>query len=622
MLALHPKEMDMKARGRDIKGVSDVKGVRDIKGMRSANTRPDGKQEQLKGKTEQVKQNLSGVQDTVQDNVQAGLSQAQSKMQSGASEAQEALEERTQVAKERLNKAQEKARELPHTVEKMLLKRALKAGVSGVKRGVSKRLRKAKDNVGHLPHAVQDVLQTGVGAAQNVVGKGTQGVSKRLKKTRESKKGDETDMEALASADQAKDSHPPHAVQDTLQTDAGEAQDVVGKGTQGVSERLKKAKDNVGHLPHAVQDTLQTGVGAAQNVVGKGTQGVSKRLKKGKDNVDHPPHAVQDTLQTDAGEAQDVVGKGTQGVSERLKKARDNVGHLPHAVQDVLQTGAGAAQNVVGKGTQGISKRLKKTRESKKGDDTDMEALASADQYLERAQHLLTEKGDHRQASIALFEAGKLLHEQLKKKEESSKMQEQYQFVRRFHERSLAIDEELKDNEGVTANLEALVDVTLAQGDYSAADQYLDREVQVLTEQGNKKQASEALYNAGSRVYERLKQQNTAAEMQDQYQLVRRFYEQSLSIDGEQQDKQVITPTLEALVDVTISQGDYSAAEQYLDRVVQVLTEQGNKKQASEALYNAGSRIYKQLEEQDSAGEHKDEDQNRNEAKGESEANQ
>jgi tetratricopeptide (TPR) repeat protein len=316
------------------------------------------------------------------------------------------------------------------------------------------------------------------------------------------------------------------------------------KGIHNLRTRPAKDVSDIKGMHSLNSSPGPAGLDWAQGLLKRNMERVHENVSGLRDNLQSGLSLTQSRLQTGVSAAQDALGKGTQRASKSLKKAQENVGRLPGTVQDTLQTGVRTAQDVLGKGTKKASKSLKK--------------------------------------------------------EVSPTMQEQYKLIRRYHERSLAIDEELQDKNSITANLGALVDLTIVQGDYGAADQYLERAVQLLTKQGNKKQASEALFNAGRRIYERLKQQNTMAEMQEQCQQARRYYEQSLAIDEELQDKNAITTILEALVDMTIAQRDYGAADQYLERAVQLLTEQGNKKQASEALFNAGRRIYKQLEEQES----------------------
>jgi tetratricopeptide (TPR) repeat protein len=185
----------------------------------------------------------------------------------------------------------------------------------------------------------------------------------------------------------------------------------------------------------------------------------------------------------------------------------------------------------------------------------------------------------------------------------ASRGQEQYKLARRYLERSLAIDEELQDKRGIITNLGVLIEVTIAQEDYAATDQYLERAVQLLSEQGNQRQASVILFNAGRKIYEQLEQHDMTTEAQEQLQQAHRYYERSLAVGQALLKESEIASILEALIEVTIAQEDYATADQYLERAVQLLSEQGNQRQASVILFDAGRRIYEQLKKQEAADE-------------------
>jgi tetratricopeptide (TPR) repeat protein len=425
------------------------------------------------------------------------------------------------------------------------------------------------------------------------------------------------------------------SVRANVQASINAAHEALGAETQKANENLKKARENVQHFPETlqkklIQRALQIGARRVTRKAGRRLRklgglpatverklirralqiGATRIIKKTGQDLKKAEH-LPEILHPGINAAEEALGEEAQKVGQDLKKPEEKAEPFLNPIQHTLQTGVSAVQDVLGKGTQKVGKGPKKTREK--------EVSGATSQSRERTGTLLTEQGNQKQAGIALFKAGKMLQKKFKKKEVSPKMQEQYTLVRHLFEQSLAIDEELQDKNSMAAKLETLADVTLREGDYGAADQYLERAVHILTEEGNQKQASAALFNAGKRIYEELKQQNQIPDRQERFQQVRHYFEQGLSIDEGLQDKSGVTSILEALVDVTITQKDYEAANQYLERAVHTLTEEGNKKQASTMLFNAGKRIYEQLEEQESADKGKDEGQSGQEGKGETE---
>jgi tetratricopeptide (TPR) repeat protein len=229
-------------------------------------------------------------------------------------------------------------------------------------------------------------------------------------------------------------------------------------------------------------------------------------------------------------------------------------------------------------------------------------------QYIEQEVQLLIDQGKQKQASAILFNTGQKIYDQLKKKGGVPTMLAIYQQARRYLEWSVAIDEEFHNESGIIATLRVLVNVTIAEGDYSATDQYLKRIVDLLTAQGEQKQASVVLFYAGQDMYAQLRKQNVPITMQELYQQARHYLERSLEVGQGLINEDEMSTVLEVILGVIIAQRDYIAADHYVEQIAQRFIEQGKQKQASVFLHNVGRQIYEQQKMQDDGKNKEDDD--------------
>src|SRR5260221_5371530 len=113
---------------------------------------------------------------------------------------------------------------LPATVQRKIVQQVSQIGARRATRKASKNLEKAQETVDRRPNTAQETLQTGVGAAQDALGKGTQGVDK--------------DKETQGADNEQSDSSQ---TQSRLRTGFSAAKNVLGKGRQRASKSLKRA---------------------------------------------------------------------------------------------------------------------------------------------------------------------------------------------------------------------------------------------------------------------------------------------------------------------------------------------------------------------------------------------
>ena len=145
------------------------------------------------------------------------------------------------------------------------------------------------------------------------------------------------------------------------------------------------------------------------------------------------------------------------------------------------------------------------------------------------------------------------------------------------------------------------MDLTIAGEDYTGTDQYLEREVELLTQQQNQKRAGVVLYYAGQGIYEQLKKQNAGPEMQEIYQQAHHYLKRSLTINEELHNESEVISVLELLVNVAIAENDQTTTDRYTDRVVELHIQQGNQKRASAFLFHIGKSLFEQSEEEESS---------------------
>src|SRR5260370_18143829 len=216
---------------------------------------------------------------------------------------------------------------------------------------------------------------------------------------------------------------------------------------------------------------------------------------------------------------------------------------------------------------------------------------------------LLEGQDEQQQMVETIHNAGVAIYERLEKEERSAEVQEQYARVRAYHERSLAISEDLHDEPGVIASLSELVDVAIAQGDHLATNDYLERLMALLEGRDERQQMVEALYYAGVALYKRLEKEERSAETQKQYRRVRTYHERGLAISEVLHYELGVIANLRKLIEVAIAQGDHLATNDYLERLMALLEGRDERQQMVETLYNAGVALYKRLEKEERSAE-------------------
>ncbi len=152
-----------------------------------------------------------------------------------------------------------------------------------------------------------------------------------------------------------------------------------------------------------------------------------------------------------------------------------------------------------------------------------------------------------------------------------------YRAARAYHEESLAIRQEVGDQQGQAVSLTDLGVVAARQGDYSTARALYTESLAIRREVGDQRGIAASLINLG-----------LVSESQGDYGGARAAYMESLSVTRELGDKRLIAVTLNNLGTLARAQGDYDAARGLHEESLALRRELGDRRGTALSLTNLG----------------------------------
>lgn len=153
-----------------------------------------------------------------------------------------------------------------------------------------------------------------------------------------------------------------------------------------------------------------------------------------------------------------------------------------------------------------------------------------------------------------------------------------------YYQKSLKIKEEIKDKQGIAASLHNMGLIYQIQGDYPLSLEYYKKTLKINEELGAGQGITNSLFNIGV-IY----------SQQGNYPLALEYYQKSLKFSESLGSKQIIARNLNAIGLIYRGQGDYPLALEYLKKGLKTSEEAQDKQIISAILLNIGG-IYEDLD--------------------------
>ncbi len=182
------KDMTSAKSYKDVKNLEDVRHIDAIKRLKDIKTPEHSEGGGDYGGLFQFQTRLQDKTETLRRNVQA----AQSRLQTGVITARETLGENTQKLRENV----EQVGDLPQTLKKALIHKAVETGVRQIKTSAKRHIKNTikmpleatKSGLESVEGAIEKMVETGVSATQKVLGKSAGKSGQDLKKPPREKK--------------------------------------------------------------------------------------------------------------------------------------------------------------------------------------------------------------------------------------------------------------------------------------------------------------------------------------------------------------------------------------------------------------------------------------------------